>query len=118
MVPKLDDVAGDVRAEGKRGHAVQRAPAARLAQQLGQDPRIEQGPGRQQHEGMRDAAVREQVLDRAKETDHEVEVGRGTGEEAGGDAPRQRARWCIPRCGGPREQRSGERVGQRVQSGY
>jgi hypothetical protein len=38
---------------------------------------------------MRDAAVREQVLDRAGEADDEIEIGRSAGKEAGGDAPRQ-----------------------------
>jgi hypothetical protein len=38
---------------------------------------------------MRDAAMREHVLDRPNEADHEIEVGRGAGEEAGGDTPRQ-----------------------------
>jgi hypothetical protein len=46
---------------------------------------------------MRDATVREQVLDRPDEADDEVEIGRGAGEEPGGDAPRQRARWRVLR---------------------
>jgi hypothetical protein len=65
---------------------------------------------------MRDAAVREQVLDRPDEADDEVEIGRGAGEEARGDASRQRARRRVLRRGGLCEQRSGERVGQRVQT--
>jgi len=36
-----------------------------------------------------DAAVREHIFDRSDEADHEVEVGRGAGEEACSDAPRQ-----------------------------
>jgi len=66
---------------------------------------------------MGDAAVREDVLDRADEADDEIEVGRGAGEEAGGDASRQRARRRVLGSGGAGEKRSGERVGQRVQSG-
>jgi hypothetical protein len=44
---------------------------------------------------MRDAAVRKDVFDRADEADDEIEVRRRGGEEAGGDAPRQRARRQI-----------------------
>jgi hypothetical protein len=51
---------------------------------------------------MGDAAVREDVLDRADEADDEIEVGRGAGEEAGGDAPRQRARRQAITGGGSR----------------
>lgn len=62
------------------------------------------------------AAVREQVLDRPDEADDEVEIGRGRGKKAGGDAPGERARRRVLRRGGAGEQRSGERVGQRVQT--
>jgi hypothetical protein len=46
---------------------------------------------------MGNAAVREQVLDRPDEADDEVEVGRGGGKKAGGDAPRERARRRVLR---------------------
>jgi hypothetical protein len=46
------------------------------------------------------AAVREQVLDRPDEADDEVEIGRGRGKKAGGDAPGERARRRVLRgCG-------------------
>jgi hypothetical protein len=112
-----DQVADDVGEQGERSDAVERAPAAGFAQQRRQDPGIEQRPRRQQDERMGDAAVREDVLDRADEADDEIEVGRGAGEEAGGDAPRQGARRRVLGRGGAGEKRSGERVGQRVQSG-
>jgi hypothetical protein len=38
---------------------------------------------------MRDAAVILQVGDGPEPADDEVEIGRGAGEETGGDAPRQ-----------------------------
>jgi hypothetical protein len=66
---------------------------------------------------MGDAAVVKNVFDRADEADDEIEIGRRRGEEAGGDAPRQGARRRILGRGGAGEKRSGERVGQRVQSG-
>jgi hypothetical protein len=63
---------------------------------------------------MRRAAVQEQVFDRAEETDDEVEIRRGAGEEAGGDAPRDRARRRVLwRCG-PGEQRARKRVRQGI----
>jgi hypothetical protein len=52
---------------------------------------------------MGDAAVREDVLDRADEADDEIEVRRRGGEKAGGDAPRQRARRRVLRRGRPGE---------------
>jgi hypothetical protein len=66
-----------------------RAPAARLAQDFRQQPGQQQRPKRQQDQRMRDAAVLGEVGLRPEEADDEVEVGRGAGEEAGGDAPRQ-----------------------------
>ncbi len=103
-----------MREERERGHAVERTPAARVAQQLGQDPGIEQRPRRQQDERVRDAAVVEQVLDRTGEGDHEVEVGRRAGEEPRGDAARQRVRRRVLRRRRPGEQRARQCVSERV----
>ena len=66
---------------------------------------------------MRDAAMIFQVLNWSQETDHEVQVGRGAGEKARGDAPRQRARRRILRHRRPGEQRSRQGVRERVQLG-
>ena len=66
---------------------------------------------------MRDAAVREQVLDRPGEADDEIEIRRGAGEKPGRDAARQRARRRVLRRSGAREKRPGEGVGQRIQDG-
>jgi hypothetical protein len=45
---------------------------------------------------MRDAAVVEEIRDRPAEAGDEIEIRRGAGEEAGGDAPRDRARRGVP----------------------
>jgi len=59
---------------------------------------------------VRDAPVIEQVCDWPAQAGDEVQIGRRAGEEAGGDAPRQRARRrVLARCGAP-EQRTGQRV--------
>jgi hypothetical protein len=49
---------------------------------------------------VRDAAVRKDVLDGPDEANDEIQVRRRGGEEAGGDAPRQRARWQVLSGGG------------------
>ncbi len=116
MVPKLVMMSPTICAA--RLSAVmpyKRAPAARLAQDPGEQPGQEQRPQRQQQDGMRDAAMMLEVRHRAGVADDEVEVRRRGGEEAGGDAARQlrggasRAR-CARASSAP-----DERVRQRVQ---
>ena len=64
---------------------------------------------------MRDAAMVLEVGDRPEPADDEIEVGRGAGEEARGDASWQRVRRRILPRGRSREQRSRESVGQGIQ---
>jgi hypothetical protein len=52
----------------------------------------------------------EEITDRPGESRDEVEVGCGTRQEAGRDAPRQRARRRILRRRRPREKRAGKCV--------
>jgi hypothetical protein len=59
---------------------------------------------------MRDAAVVQEIARRAAESDDEVEIGCGAGEEAGRDPPRQRMRRRIARRRRAREKRAGKRV--------
>jgi len=82
--------AGDSQAE--RGDAVERAPAARLAQDLRPRPRQRKRPERQQDERVRGPAVLLEVQQRRAQGEDEVEVGCRRGEEPGCDAPRDRAR--------------------------
>ena len=110
-----DQVAGDVRAERERAHAVQRPPAPGLPQDLGQKPRKQQRPERQQQHRVRRAAVLLEVQERRDEAEDEVEVRRGAGEEARGDAARGGARRGVLRRRGAREQRARQGVSQRVQ---
>jgi hypothetical protein len=51
-----------------------------------------------------------EIGDGAGKARDEIEIRRGAGEEAGGDAPRQGARRRIFRCGRAREQRAGQCV--------
>ena len=64
---------------------------------------------------MRRPSVQLEIFDRAEEGKDDVQVRRRAGEEAGGDAARQRARRKALRRGRAREQRAREGVGQRVQ---
>ena len=109
-----DPIARNVRADRQGAHAVERLPAARLAQDLSQEPGNGNGPQRQEQQRVSDAAVVQQVRHRPEDADDEIEVGRGAGEEAGRDAARQRAWRKILRRAGSRKQRPREGVGESI----
>jgi len=103
-----------MRGDAERRDKVQRAPAARLAQEFRQHPGDDECPERKQQDRMRRAAVIHQVFDRADERDDEIHVRERAGEEARSDPSRQRAWWRVARCSGARKKRSRQRVGESV----
>jgi len=103
-----------MQADAERCNAVERSPTARFSHDLRQEPGKSERPQRQQDERMRDAAVIGEIRHRPAEAGDEIQVRRSTGEEAGGDAPRQRMWRRVLRCGGAREQRARERVREGV----
>src|SRR5712691_4717708 len=109
-----DDVARDMGGDGERADPVERLPTARLPEDFRQQPGDEKRPQRQQQQGMRDAAVVEQVLHRSGVAEDEVQVRRRAGEKSRRDAPRDRTRFSRRCC--PREQRSGQRVSKSIQT--